>query len=47
MSGLGSLRSAKQSESSERSGLITNELITGRIDIRPVLRYQYLAGGSL
>jgi len=47
MSGLGSLRSAKQSESSERSGLITNELITGRVDIRPVLRYQYLAGGSL
>ena len=39
MSGLGSLRSAKQSESSERSSLITNELITGRVDIRPVLRY--------
>ena len=47
MSGLGSLRSAKQSESSECSGPITSEQITGRIDIRPVLRYQYLAGGSL
>ena len=36
-----------QSESSERSDLITSGQIPGRIDIRPVLRYQYLAGGSL